>query len=94
MLWFCPIGEQLLAYVLFLFYCFSMWKTATGRKTFLFMVRVGLGKGLSMIRDMKRRSLAEERQRQATEKIVHELETSWKIEEGPPGRDRSNLAQY
>ena len=83
MLWFCPIGEQLLAYVLFLFYCLSMWKTATGRKTFLFMARTALGKALSLIRDMKRRSRAEERQKQAAETIIHELETTnWKIQEG------------
>jgi len=63
-----------------------MWKTPTERKTFAFMVRMGLRKGLSLIRGMKR-SLTEDQQKQVAEVIVRELETTnWKIEEGEPGK--------
>jgi hypothetical protein len=63
-----------------------MWRTPTERKDFVFMVRMGLRKGLSLIRGMKR-SLTEDQQRQVAETMVHELETSnWKIEEGESGR--------
>lgn len=63
-----------------------MWKTATERKDFAFMVRMGLRKGLSLIRGMKR-SLTEEQQAYVAETIVHELEsTNWKIEQGAPSR--------
>jgi hypothetical protein len=76
-----------LASVLFSFYPFlAMWKTPTERKDFVFMVRMGLRKGLSLIRGMKK-SLTEDQQQHIAETIVHEIETTnWKIEQGPPAR--------
>jgi hypothetical protein len=63
-----------------------MWKTANERRDVVFMVRMGLRKGLSLIRGMKR-SLTEDQQKQVAETIVHELESyNWKIEEGELGR--------
>jgi hypothetical protein len=50
------------------------------------MVRMGLRKGLSLIRGM-RKELSQEQQERIAETIVHELETTnWKIEQGPPAR--------
>jgi hypothetical protein len=63
-----------------------MWKDPRERKTFVFMVRMGLRNGLSLIRGMKK-SLDEDQQKRVAETIVHELETTnWKIEQGPPAR--------
>ena len=53
-------------------------------KSLQLSVVMGLRKGLSRIRGM-RRSLTEEDQRKIAEEIIKELETSnWKITQGPP----------
>jgi hypothetical protein len=63
-----------------------MWKDLRERKDFVFMVRMGLRKGLSLIRGM-RKELTQEQQERIAETIAHELETTnWKIEQGGPGR--------
>jgi hypothetical protein len=63
-----------------------MWKDPRERKDFVFMVRMGLRKGLSSIRGV-RKAIDEEDQYRIAEAIVRELETTnWKIEQGAPAR--------
>ncbi len=58
----------------FVLYSFAMWKDPRERKDFVFMVRMGLRKGLSLIRGM-RKELTQEQQERIAETIAHELET-------------------
>jgi hypothetical protein len=58
----------------------------TERETLVFCVSIALGKGLSLLRGMKKALTPEERRRVA-ETIVRELETTnWKVSRGQPGR--------
>jgi len=58
-----------------------MWDRATELR---FSVMMGLRRGLSLIRGM-RRSLTEDEQHNVAGTIVEHLEsTNWKIERGPP----------
>jgi hypothetical protein len=58
-----------------------MWSK---RETVQFIVKLGLHKGLVLIRGM-RRSLTDAEQDRVADAIVEHLELSnWKIEEGPP----------
>jgi hypothetical protein len=75
-----------IADVLLSFYLFCMWKDPSERTNFVFMVKIGLRRALSLIQGMKK-SLTEDQQRCVAETIVHELESyNWKIEQGPPAR--------
>jgi hypothetical protein len=59
---------------------------ARERKNFVFMVKIGLRRALSLIRGPKK-SLTEDQQEYVAETIVHVLESyNWKIERGPPAR--------
>jgi hypothetical protein len=52
---------------------------------------MGLRKGLSLIRGM-RRSLTEDQQHKVADAIVVHLEsTNWKIEQGPPAEGHGHL---
>jgi hypothetical protein len=58
-----------------------MWSK---RQTLQFTIKLGLRKGLALIRGM-RRSLTDAEQDRVAGAIVEHLELSnWKIEEGPP----------
>jgi hypothetical protein len=75
-----------IADVLLSFYPFWMWKDPSERTNFVFMVKIGLRRALSLIRGTKK-SLTEDQQQCVAETIVHELESyNWKIEQGPPAR--------
>ena len=56
------------------------WSTAD---EFRFAFRMGLQKGLSLVRGM-RRSLTEEEQKRVAGEIAAELQHGWKIEPTPP----------
>jgi len=61
-------------------YCHGMWSKADDLRLSVVM---GLRKGLSLIRGM-RRSLTEDEQHKVSTAVVEHLEsTNWKIERGP-----------
>ena len=69
-----------LDYVLFSFHSRGLWSKADDLRLSVVM---GLRKGLSLVRGM-RRSLTEDEQHKVATAVVEHLEsTNWKIEQGP-----------
>jgi hypothetical protein len=62
---------------------FSYRMAWTAADEFLFCVKMGLRKGLALVRGMRRALTDEEQERVATQ-IVEQLRYGWKVEPDPP----------